>query len=83
MEKINQDMSGLNCSVVVVPSLRDVHHDCVFPQPPYRMEFEDKKKNTTPFSFFPNPSIMKVNGITIGVSTNDIIKHLSGELVFK
>lgn len=39
-EQFMVHLKSLTCKVVLVPSLRDVHHDAVFPQPPLT-PFED------------------------------------------
>lgn len=42
MKKINQDIR--KSTTVIIPSLRDIHHDCVYPQPPFQMEENSKEK---------------------------------------
>jgi DNA polymerase alpha subunit B len=65
--------------VVVVPSLRDVHHDAVFPQPPFTIApSPDVPSN---LHFVPNPAYFLFNGILIGACSTDVLRHLAAEEV--
>eukprot|EP01128_Nolandella_sp_AFSM9_P005627 TRINITY_DN2756_c0_g1_i2.p1 TRINITY_DN2756_c0_g1~~TRINITY_DN2756_c0_g1_i2.p1 ORF type:complete len:373 (-),score=44.92 TRINITY_DN2756_c0_g1_i2:18-1112(-) len=76
-----QDLEGV-CEVILVPSLRDVHHLSIFPQPalePFeatqsRSRFAERYPH---IRCVPNPSIVSVNGLSIGLGSNDILWHLS------
>jgi DNA polymerase alpha subunit B len=53
----------LNCKVILIPSIEDVHHDFTFPQMPF--DIKDEK-----ISSLPNPSIFTINqNLSIGVSS--------------
>ena len=63
--------------VVMVPSVRDVHHDPLFPQPAFRTKAMpgDVREKLICVS---NPSVISSRGLTIGVTSHDVLKHLSG-----
>lgn len=70
---------GDGCRIVLVPSHRDAHHDLIFPQPPFDAdEFEDPNHQITLLS---NPGVLKVDEVTVGFCTTDILRHLSSEEV--
>ncbi|KAG0570128.1 hypothetical protein KC19_6G140800 [Ceratodon purpureus] len=70
---------GDGCRVVLVPSHRDAHHDLIFPQPPFDAhDFEDPNHQIT---LLTNPGILKINEVTAGFCTTDILRHLSSEEV--
>uniref|UniRef100_A0A0D9XY55 DNA polymerase alpha subunit B n=1 Tax=Leersia perrieri TaxID=77586 RepID=A0A0D9XY55_9ORYZ len=54
---------GHNVRVILIPSVRDAHHDVVFPQ----------------ITCLANPSLFSCNEVHFGCCTVDILKHLSGE----
>lgn len=60
--------------VCIVPSWRDVHHRTVYPSPPFQPE--TKVPN---FHFLPDPCLLNVDGIFIGLTSTDILFHLSKE----
>lgn len=58
-------------SVVLLPSIRDVHHDPVFPQPPFRSALPPSIRALT------NPATFRVNEVVIGAATADTLKQVS------
>uniref|UniRef100_A0A6B2L2G8 DNA polymerase alpha subunit B n=1 Tax=Arcella intermedia TaxID=1963864 RepID=A0A6B2L2G8_9EUKA len=74
-------LSNVRCSVVLVPSLKDVFHSQCFPQPPINPSDENVpsfyKESLKHVTFAPNPCTFVVNDISFGVCTNDILLHLS------
>jgi len=67
---------GVRTSVVLVPSTRDALHPFVFPQPPLSTESLELPSEAVCLS---NPCTFRVRGVTIGISTNDILKALAAE----
>ncbi|KAF7097866.1 hypothetical protein CFC21_099649 [Triticum aestivum] len=68
---------GHNVRVILVPSVRDAHHDAVFPQPAFDLHLsEDITQQITCLS---NPSLFSSNEIQFGCCTVDILKQLSGD----
>ena len=68
--------------VVLVPSVRDIHHHPVYPQPPFRtsvMAAESKDK----VMCLSNPTMLSCKGVTIAATSHDILKHLSGTEVYR
>lgn len=65
-------------TLVLVPSLRDIFHDLVFPQPAfYGFDISEK------IMLVGNPSTFFINELVFSVSTNDILFHLGGEEISK
>eukprot|EP01134_Creolimax_fragrantissima_P007842 CFRG7842T1 len=60
--------------VVLVPSLLDIQHDRILPQPPLPLAFENDRIKS-----MPNPCVLTVNEVTIGLSTTDILFALISE----
>jgi DNA polymerase alpha subunit B len=72
--------------VVLVPSLKDAHHPFVYPQPPFQrkkvleaLDLEDKER----LHLFSNPCTFSINGILFGISSIDVIMHLSSNEVYR
>ena len=62
-------------SIVLLPSIRDVHHDLVFPQPPFQSALPGSIHTLT------NPATFRVNDITIGGATHDVLKQVGAIIV--
>lgn len=60
-----------NLEVVIISSCKDVHHDVVYPTPPYNilMKYPNLK-------LMPDPCMLNINGIIIGTTSADILFHL-------
>lgn len=67
--------------VVMVPSERDVHHDFVFPQPPFSIPRDER--GTAEFeihgniSFARNPTTIRCKGVDFGVASIDVLKYMN------
>jgi len=62
--------------VMIVPSQRDLHEHAVYPQPASSINadlFEGK------LHFLPDPAVVNVNGISLGITSSDILFHLGKE----
>jgi len=55
----------------VISSYKDVHGQPVYPTPCFEVKSTDK------VTFLPDPATFSVNGIVIGVTSTDILMHLS------
>ncbi|KAJ8308549.1 hypothetical protein KUTeg_013423 [Tegillarca granosa] len=67
--------------VVVVPSYRDVHHDNVYPQPPF---FDEKTKGgnkagSSHMHFVSDPCTLAINNVVFGITSADILFHIGAE----
>ncbi|XP_021054665.1 DNA polymerase alpha subunit B [Mus pahari] len=64
--------------LVFVPSLRDVHHEPVYPQPPFtfsELPREDKKR----VQFVSEPCSLSINGVMFGLTSTDLLFHIGAE----
>ncbi|XP_006901509.1 PREDICTED: DNA polymerase alpha subunit B [Elephantulus edwardii] len=64
--------------LVFVPSLRDVHHEPIYPQPPFSytdLSKEDKKR----VQFVSDPCSLSINGAVFGLTSTDLLFHMGSE----
>uniref|UniRef100_A0A8C5S2T8 DNA polymerase alpha subunit B n=1 Tax=Laticauda laticaudata TaxID=8630 RepID=A0A8C5S2T8_LATLA len=63
--------------LVVVPSLRDVHHVCIYPQPPFVCELakEDRQR----VLFVSDPCTLEIDGVIFGLTSVDLLFHMGAE----
>ncbi|XP_047375032.1 DNA polymerase alpha subunit B isoform X2 [Sciurus carolinensis] len=64
--------------LVFVPSLRDVHHEPVYPQPPFNcsdLSREDKKRVLC----VSEPCSLSVNGVIFSLTSTDLLFHMGAE----
>ncbi|XP_036114427.1 DNA polymerase alpha subunit B isoform X6 [Molossus molossus] len=64
--------------LVFVPSLRDVHHEPVYPQPPFSysdLPHEDKKR----VQLVSEPCSLSLNGVVFGLTSTDLLFHIGAE----
>lgn len=62
--------------VILIPSQRDIHHPyAVYPQPPLHTSHA--------ITSFPDPTTLTVNGVCVGVTSSDVLFHLSARTMFK
>lgn len=57
--------------VLVISSSQDVHSTSVYPTAPYPQSVQYKN-----LTFLPDPCIVKINGVTIGMTATDIYGHI-------
>lgn len=67
---IVEAVSG-DTTILVVASHRDANADCVYPTMPINL-----KKTFPNVHMLPDPSIVDLNGLTIGVTSTDIVDHI-------
>lgn len=65
----------LDTEVVLVPSQRDAHAHCVYPQPPFVLgsDFSSKIRCVS------DPACISVCGVSVGLTSSDILFHLGKE----
>ena len=56
-----------------VPSNRDVHHDPIYPQPPYNLQKDDR------VYFVSDPCVLSLGGVIVGLTSTDVLLHLGTE----
>ncbi|TKY47740.1 DNA polymerase alpha subunit B [Spatholobus suberectus] len=71
-----EECVGSATRVLLIPSIRDAHHDFVFPQPALDINLPDLKSQIVSLS---NPGIFEANEVKVGCCTVDILKQISGE----
>ncbi|XP_071788610.1 DNA polymerase alpha subunit B-like [Asterias amurensis] len=77
MTKLVEATRKAGTHLVFVPSLRDVHHEFIYPQPPFPTpdNFLDKHR----VHLVPDPCTLVINGIVFGLTSSDILFHLGSE----
>nr|CAG4636258.1 EOG090X07VJ [Eubosmina coregoni]SVE69858.1 EOG090X07VJ [Eubosmina coregoni] len=73
LENLQRAISD-SIQVLIIPSWRDAHHRIVYPTPPFQ-----PKKIQANFHFFSDPCVVDVDGVLIGLTSTDILFHLSKE----
>ncbi|XP_053908412.1 DNA polymerase alpha subunit B isoform X2 [Cuculus canorus] len=64
--------------LVFVPSLRDVHHDFVYPQPPFLCP-ELPKDDKPRVHFVSDPCTLDIDGVVFGLTSTDLLLHMGAE----
>ncbi|BFZ07624.1 hypothetical protein BsWGS_10663 [Bradybaena similaris] len=87
MNEIGQATQNLGCKVVIVSASRDVHMcHSVYPQPPFHISNHNsdgserlnaEKELTKHLMFVSDPSTLLVNGLVVGLTSTDILMHLT------
>ncbi|XP_072345403.1 DNA polymerase alpha subunit B isoform X2 [Scyliorhinus torazame] len=78
MKGIIEGTRGSGSRLVFVPSLRDVHHDFVYPQAPFHC-FEPLKEDKERVHFVSDPCTLIINGVVFGVTSTDVLFHMGAE----
>lgn len=78
LQRIDFVLKDSPTRVVLVPSLRDVHHNPSFPQPPFK-DINHKQLNIEQGKIImaSNPCMLSIDGINVAINTQDIVKHLA------
>ncbi|KAM4586184.1 DNA polymerase alpha subunit B [Fundulus diaphanus] len=69
---------SVGCQLVFVPSQRDVHHDFIYPQPPFNLPTLDKDQAQR-VTLAPDPCTLLIDGVTYGATSTDILFHMGAE----
>ncbi|XP_041352410.1 DNA polymerase alpha subunit B-like [Gigantopelta aegis] len=77
LQQIVSITERINCHLVVVPSQRDIHHDSVYPQPPFNMPNLQAKN----VQFVSDPCTLVINNTVFSITSTDILFHLGAEEV--
>lgn len=67
-------LQGTRTQIVLVPSNQDVHHDYVYPTPPFRLGRKYEK-----IVCAPDPCLLDISGYVVGVTSVDVLMHLGRE----
>lgn len=76
IESISAALEDTNIQIVVISSMKDVHHHKVYPTPPYKL-----RENYPNIKYFPDPCLFKINDLILGATTTDIMYHIAKEEV--
>jgi len=83
MEVIEQvTEEDFSSEIALVPSTQDLYHDCTFPQVKYSSQkfpfinLSASHPYHNKIKCLPNPCIFTAGGMTVGVSSHDIVKQL-------
>uniref|UniRef100_K7FUT6 DNA polymerase alpha subunit B n=1 Tax=Pelodiscus sinensis TaxID=13735 RepID=K7FUT6_PELSI len=78
LKMIIEGTRSAGSQLVFVPSLRDVHHDYIYPQPPftcYDLSKDDKQR----VYFVSDPCTLAINGVIFGLTSTDLLFHMGAE----
>ncbi|KAK5600426.1 hypothetical protein CRENBAI_021723 [Crenichthys baileyi] len=78
IESIVDGTRSVGCHLVFVPSQRDIHHDFIYPQPPFILPnlSKDQAQRVT---LVPDPCTLLIDGVTFGLTSTDILFHMGAE----
>uniref|UniRef100_A0A3Q2X097 DNA polymerase alpha subunit B n=1 Tax=Haplochromis burtoni TaxID=8153 RepID=A0A3Q2X097_HAPBU len=78
IESIVDGTRSVGCQLVFVPSQRDIHHHFIYPQPPFSLPHPSKEQ-TQRVTLVPDPCTLVIDGVTIGLTSTDILIHMGAE----
>uniref|UniRef100_A0A3B4GGN3 DNA polymerase alpha subunit B n=1 Tax=Pundamilia nyererei TaxID=303518 RepID=A0A3B4GGN3_9CICH len=78
IESIVDGTRSVGCQLVFVPSQRDIHHHFIYPQPPFSLPHPSKEQ-TQRVTLVPDPCTLLIDGVTIGLTSTDILIHMGAE----
>ncbi|XP_062456792.1 DNA polymerase alpha subunit B [Rhea pennata] len=78
LKTIIEGTRSAGSQLVFVPSLRDVHHDCVYPQPPFACA-ELPKEDKPRVHFVSDPCTLEIDGTVFGLTSTDLLFHMGAE----
>lgn len=75
LSTIQKELNGIKTKIILVPSHRDIHHFEPLPQAPFYQSFLPTSQYPQ-FMSVPNPSLIQLNEIKIGIINAEIIKEM-------
>ncbi|MEQ2315336.1 DNA polymerase alpha subunit B [Ameca splendens] len=78
IESIVDGTRSVGCHLVFVPSQRDIHHDFIYPQPPFILP-KLSKDQAQRVTLVPDPCTLLIDGVTFGMTSTDILFHMGAE----
>lgn len=64
---------------MLIASNRDAHHEPIFPTPHYTVFNRKFLQNYPNLKLMPDPCILDIAGLKIGITSVDVIKHIGKE----
>ncbi|KAF7667628.1 hypothetical protein LDENG_00054650 [Lucifuga dentata] len=80
IESVVEGTKSVGCQLVFVPSQRDIHHHFIYPQPPFTLP-DLSKDQAQRLTLVPDPCTLLIDGVTFGVTSTDILFHMSAEII--
>ncbi|KAJ8246931.1 hypothetical protein GJAV_G00256910 [Gymnothorax javanicus] len=78
VDSIVEGTKGVGCRLVFVPSLRDIHHHFIYPQPPFTLP-NLSREDSERVSLVSDPCTLLIGGVTFGLTSTDILFHMGAE----
>lgn len=78
IESIVDGTKSIGCHLVFVPSQRDIHHNFIYPQPPFTLP-NISKDQIQRITLVPDPCTLLIDGVTFGLTSTDILFHMGAE----
>ncbi|GFY76565.1 DNA polymerase alpha subunit B [Trichonephila inaurata madagascariensis] len=72
--EILKHIEHLSTKVILVPSIRDAHHDFIYPTPPYSVDHATKR-----LYLASDPCVLNIEGVIFAITSTDILLHLGKE----
>ncbi|UJR33361.1 hypothetical protein I4U23_020809 [Adineta vaga] len=73
--EIIEKIQSFRVKTILIPSLRDIHHDSIYPSYPFSIN--EPKDSTLLYGC--EPSILTIDGLQCAITSTDILCHLSSE----
>ncbi|KAG8189941.1 hypothetical protein JTE90_009081 [Oedothorax gibbosus] len=74
LTELLKHIEHLSTKVVLVPSTRDIHHESIYPTPPFSVERATKR-----LYLASDPCILNIEGVVFAITSTDILLHLGKE----
>uniref|UniRef100_A0A7S1TIJ8 DNA polymerase alpha subunit B n=1 Tax=Compsopogon caeruleus TaxID=31354 RepID=A0A7S1TIJ8_9RHOD len=73
--RISKALEAIKTHCLMVPSLADVHHHYVFPQPPF------DQNHLPTITMLGNPASARVGSLNIGITSSSVLEDISAESI--
>ncbi|CAF0819314.1 unnamed protein product [Rotaria sordida] len=73
--EIIEKIKSFRIKTILIPSLRDIHHDSIYPLCPFSI---NENKDST-ILYGGEPSLLSMDGLQCAITSTDILCHLSSE----
>jgi DNA polymerase alpha subunit B len=73
MRFLNEELTNIKTEAIIISSVKDLNTFSVLPTMPFNA-FKSPK-----IHFYPNPTVLDISGVIIGMTSTDVLLHLSKE----